>query len=399
MSGSAYGARSGSPGSRRIAATRDGYVPNCPVVSRCMTSQSEGSRTLPYGEWPSPIGAADVAESGVSLGFVDAIGDEVWWAETRPAENGRATVVRRTADGSVQDVLPAPWQARTRVHEYGGKAWLPLPGVGEDDPSLVFANWDDQRLYVLEPGSSGPRALTPEPAEPAGLRYADLVLSDDGREVLCVREAHVEERITRRIVAVPLDGSASEDPTWVREVAGGSDFLGHPRIAPDGTRIAWLAWDHPRMPWDGTELRVAELEGGVATNVRTVLGGAGEAVLQPEWADSRTLYAGSDRSGWWNLYRLPLGEVGDAAATDDEAGPGAAPEPEPLCPREEEFGFPMWLLGYVSYALLPDGGIAVIHGVGTYSLGILDPSSGRLVDVDLPFTVWTPSLACAAGRL
>ena len=164
-------------------------------------------RTLPHGEWPSPISAADVAESGVSLGFVDSLGDEVWWGETRPAEDGRATVVRRTSDGTVVDALPAPWHARSRVHEYGGKAWLPLPGVGGDEPSLVFANWDDQRLYILEPGTSAPRALTPEPTEPGALRYADPVLSADGREVHCVREQHSAGRVTRRIVAVPLDGT------------------------------------------------------------------------------------------------------------------------------------------------------------------------------------------------
>ena len=342
--------------------------------------------TLPYGEWPSPISAADVAESGVSLGFVDTVGDEVWWGETRPAEDGRATVVRRTADGTVEDALPAPWHARTRVHEYGGKAWLPLPGVGGDDPSLVFAHWDDQRLYVLEPGSGGPRALTPEPPEPAGLRYADPVLSDDGREVLCVREAHIDGRITRRVVAVPLDGSGSEDATVVREVAGGSDFLGHPRISPDGTRIAWLAWDHPRMPWEGTEVVLADLEGGVATNPRVVVGGPGEAVLQPEWADDESLYVVSDRSGWWNLYRLPVGKSGD---------PQELVDPEPLCARDEEFGFPMWTLGFVSYRLLTDGRLAVVHGTGTYSLALLNPASGKLADVDVPFTVWTPSLALA----
>lgn len=342
-------------------------------------------QTLPHGEWPSLISAADVAESGVSLGFVDVLGEEIWWGETRPSEAGRATVVRRKADGTVVDALPAPWHARSRVHEYGGKAWLPLPGVGGDEPSLAFANWDDQRLYVLEPGTTAPRALTPEPAEAGALRYADPVLSPDGREVLCIREQHVDAKVTRRIVAVPLDGSASEDPTWVREVAGDSDFLAGPRISPDGQRIAWLAWDHPRMPWEGTELRLADLEGGVATRVRTVLGGPEESVLQPEWADDSTLYAVSDRTGWWNLYRL---DVGDPASNDVPAA-----DPVPLCPRDEEFGFPMWVLGFVSYRVLADGRIAVIHGTGTYAVALIDPSSGRLTDVDVPFTVWVPTLA------
>ncbi len=341
--------------------------------------------TLPHGEWPSPISAADVAESGVSLGFVDVLGDEIWWGETRPSEDGRATVVRRKSDGTVVDALPAPWHARSRVHEYGGKAWLPLPGVGGDEPSLVFSHWDDQRLYVLEAGTTAPRAITPEPGMPGGLRYADPVLSADGREVMCVREQHVDGKVTRRIVTVPLDGAASEDPTWVREVVGNSDFLAHPRISPDGARIAWIAWDHPRMPWEGSELRLADLEGGVATRVRTVLGGPEESVLQPEWADESTLYAVSDRTGWWNLYRLDVGDpVGDEVANA---------EPEPLCPRDEEFAFPMWVLGFGSYRVLADGRIAALHGTGTYSLGLLDTSSGKLTDVAVPFTVWTPTLA------
>jgi len=335
-------------------------------------------RELPYGEWPSPIGAADLARSGVTLGFVAAIGDEVWWGETRPSEGGRATVVRRRADGTVVDALPQPWHARSRVHEYGGRAWLPVPGA--DGPALVFAHWDDQRLYLLADAAAEPRPLTPAPAEPAALRYADPVLAGDGAEVLCVREAHHEGRVTRHIVAVPLDGSAADHPTRVREVAGGSDFLACPRVSPGGDRIAWIAWDHPRMPWDGTELRVARLDGGVATDVRTLLGGPEESVLQPEWADDATLYAISDRSGWWNLYRVGLG--GEAQA---------------LSPRAEEFAFPMWVLGFTSYAVLGDGRLAAIHGTGTHALGVLDPATCTLTDLDTPFTVWSPVLTAGAG--
>jgi dipeptidyl aminopeptidase/acylaminoacyl peptidase len=334
-------------------------------------------RELPYGEWPSPISAADLARSGLVLGFVASVGDEIWWGETRPWENGRATVVRRRADGVVVDALPQPWHARTRVHEYGGKAWLPVPAEDGHGPSLVFAHWDDQRLYLLEDGRDEPRPLTPDPAEPAALRYADPVLTSDGTEVLCLREAHRDGQVIRHIVSVPLDGSAATDDKLIREVAGGSDFLASPRVSPDGGRIAWVAWDHPRMPWDGTELRVASLEGGVAVSARTLLGGPEESVLQPEWADDGTLYAISDRGGWWNLHRVRVdsGEV------------------QPLCSREEEFAFPMWLLGWVSYAVLRDGRLAVLHGTGTYSLGVLDPTTGALADLDLPFTVWSPTLA------
>ncbi len=336
---------------------------------------------LPFGAWPSPISAADVAESGVRLGTVMAVGDEVWWTETRPAEAGRATVVHRRADGTIEDALPAPWHARTRVHEYGGRAWLPLPpalGGG-----LVFAQWDDQRLWRLDDGSDEPRPLTPDSGDDSALRYAEPLLSADGTEVLCVREAHRDGRVVRHVVAVPLDGRGADDATAVREIVSGSDFLAHPRVSPDGRRLAWMAWDHPRMPWDGSEVRVADLVDGVAVDARTVLGGRDESVLQPEWVDDTTLYAASDITGWWNLYRIDL---------TDGAG-----KPEPLCPREEEFGFPAWQLGMVAYAVLDDARLAVIHGTGIYKLGILDPSSGELTDFDLPYTVWVPWLS-AEGR-
>ena len=328
--------------------------------------------TARYGAWPSPIGASDVAVAGIRLSGPTTVhtdsGDEVWWAEARPTEGGRTVIVRRDAAGAVSDVLPAGWNTRTRVHEYGGTAWLPLPGG-----ALVFADWSDQRVYRLDPGSTAPTPLTPEPAEAAGLRYADPVLAPGGEEIWWVREAHDQGTIRRHIVAVPVSGAAAADPAAVREIAGGSDFLAFPRPAPDGRRLAWIAWDHPRMPWDGTELRVGELgPDGTVTSVATVLGGPDESVLQPEWADADTLYAVSDRSGWWNLYRLP-------------AGGG---EPEPLCPRAEEFGHPLWQLGMTTYAVLADGRLVVRHGTDTLALGVLDPATGELTDLDLPYTLF-----------
>ena len=302
----------------------------------------------------------------------------MWWAETRPTEGGRTVVVRRDAAGAVSDVLPAGWNARTRVHEYGGTAWLPLPGGG-----LAFAEWSDQRVYRLDPGSTTPVPLTPIPAETAGLRYADPVLGPGGDEVWWVREAHDQGTIRRHLVAVPLSGAAGTDPAAVREIAGGSDFLAFPRPAPDGRRVAWIAWDHPRMPWDGTELRVGELgPDGTVTSVATVLGGEDESVLQPEWADTDTLYLVSDRSGWWNLYRLPA----------------AGGEPEPLCPRAEEFGRPLWTLGGATYLPLAGGRLAVLHGTDTVALGVLDPATGELTDLDLPYTLFT-SLAAAGDTV
>ncbi len=328
---------------------------------------------VPYGAWPSPLTAADVARGGVRPSAPRLVGDEIWWGESRPAEGGRSVVVRRDAAGTVHELLPAGWSARSRVHEYGGVSWLPVAGA------LVFANWADQRVYRIAPAGGEPEPLTPEPPTPSAWRYADPVLAPDSAAVWWVREAHDDAgAVTRALVTVPLDGSLA-----VRELVGGSDFLAAPRPSPDGTRVAWLAWDHPRMPWDGTELRVGTLGPDGVTDVRTVLGGGAESVLQPEWADAGTLYAVTDRTGWWNLHRVPVTGSGD---------------PEPLCARAEEFGGPLWQLGQRTYGILGDGRLLVRHGTDTDALGVLDPATGTLTDLDLPWTSWAPALAVGGDR-
>lgn len=330
---------------------------------------------LPYGSWPSPISADDVARAGVRLYFPQVVGDEVWWIEGRPEEGGRQTVVRRDAGGHCTDLVPAPFNARSRVHEYGGLPYAAVPTP--TGPALVFVHFGDQRMYRVEPGGT-PQPLTPDPGTPSGLRYADLVPAPDGTSVWCVREAHDSTgRITRHIVTVPVDGSAAEDPGAVREVVSGSDFLAWPRPSRDGRRLAWIAWDHPRMPWDGTELRVADLGAhGTVERWDVVCGGPQEALYQPEWAGPDSLFVVSDRTGWWNLYEV-----------------GLRAQPRPLCPREEEFAGPLWTLGGTTYVVL-DGGatLAAVHGTGTRALGLLDVASGQLRDLDLPYTWWEDEL-------
>ena len=350
------------------------------------------TETASYGEWPSPIDGADVARKQVSLTFpvIDAAG--VWWQESRPEQGGRLAVVCQGPDGVSRDVLPAPWNARTRVHEYGGRSYLPVPG------GFIFANFADQRLYWCS-GTEDPEPLTPAPGLDAADRFADFVLSPGGDEVWCVRERHSasqdgngqdgnsqggDGRITRAIVAVPLDGSAANAPAAIRVLVSGSDFYAYPVPSPDGTRLAWICWDHPRMPWDGTELRVAALgdagPAGDQSRQRLVMGGDAESVLAPVWRDDHSLYAISDRSGWWNLYLAEL------------AGP-----PKALCPREEEFASPLWQLGLSPYAVLGDGRIAVAYGTGETRLGVLDPDTGRLTDFGLPYSVFVVGLS-AAGQ-
>ncbi len=199
-----------------------------------------------------------------------------------------------------------------------------------------------------------------------------------------MRERHARGRITRAIVAVPLDGSAAGDPAAIRVLVSGSDFYAYPAPSPDGTRLAWICWDHPRMPWDGTELRVAALDGAGPVSdpaqQQVLMGGDTESVLAPVWRDDRSVYVISDRSGWWNLY------VADLLAF-----------PRALCLREEEFAGPLWQLGMSPYALLDDGRLAVAHGTGGTRLGVLDPDTGRLTDLDLPYQVFVSGVS-AAGQ-
>jgi len=335
------------------------------------------AETAPYGEWPSPISGADVARMQVSLAFPTMVGTSVWWQEGRPAEGGRQAVVCLDPDGTRREMLPMPWNARTRVHEYGGKSFFALPH------GFVFANFADQRLYRAGGGveAGEPSPLTAAPDDRAADRFADFVLSPDGSEVWCVRERHCGGRITRAIVAVPLDGSAAADSDAVRVLVGGSDFFAFPAPSPDGTQLAWICWDHPRMPWDGAELRVAAI--GDTGNHRVVMGSDRESVLAPVWRDDHCLYLISDRSGWWNLYLA------------DVTGPAA---PRPLCPRKEEFAWPLWQLGVYPYAVLDDGRIAVSHGTGESRFGVLDPETGQLADFDLPFEV-LPGLSASGQRV
>ncbi|WP_433238578.1 prolyl oligopeptidase family serine peptidase [Actinomadura nitritigenes] len=339
--------------------------------------------TLPYGSWPSPISAADVARARLRLSFPTVAGDDVWWQETRPEEGGRTTVIHLKG-GHRTEVLQAPWDARTRVHEYGGRSYLPVRTA--EGVSLVFSNYEDQRLHRLDEGDPKPYPLTPEPAVQAGLRYADYVLSPDGTEIWCVCEGHIAEPpeggdtaagIRRAIVAVPLDGSAADDAGAIRELVTGAHFYASPAPSPSGGHLAWVQWNHPRMPWDGTELRVAAIEDGTTVAPRTVKGGLTESVVAPLWRDDESLYVISDWPGWWNIYQVGLhGE-----------------SPQALYPAEEEFTGALWQLGGMPYALLDDGRLAVLHGEGDMRLGIYDPETLDLVDVEVPYEDWHPQLS------
>jgi dipeptidyl aminopeptidase/acylaminoacyl peptidase len=355
---------------------------------------------VPFGEWPSPITAADIAIAQPAGSFPTVRRRDIWWQVGLPHEGGRTTVMH--SSGSKQTMLlPAPWNARTRVHEYGGLSYLPVPpstlaghtaAKGQRGYLLVFANFADQRLYLAGPGVAAgaetPTPITPDPAaviapsgsgtlSAAGLRYGDFVLSPDGREVWCVQERHEDGKVSRAIVAVPLDGSAADRPEAIRTLVDGSDFFAFPTPSPDGKWLAWICWNHPHMPWDGTELRVAPVENGMPGRGRLLMGSQRESVLAPLWRDNANLYVATDWPGWWNIYQLGLG----------------GEPPLALFPAEEDFAGPLWQLGARPFVLLGDGRLAVTHGAGAARLAILDPESFELKDVDTPFAEFGPALS------
>jgi dipeptidyl aminopeptidase/acylaminoacyl peptidase len=277
-------------------------------------------------------------------------------------------LVRRTSNGARQDLTPAPFNVRTRVHEYGGGAYAVRDDV------VIAANFGDQRLYRIEHGAAA-RPLTPESA--GQVRYADLELDLARGRLLAVREDHrAGGEASNAIVAVPLSGGEEG-----RILIEGHDFVSSPRLSPDGKRLAWLSWDHPDMPWDGTRLWSAEIaaDGGLG-DVRPVTGDARESVVQPAWSPDNRLYFASDRSGWWNLYRA------DAA--------GASP----VCRMSAEFAGPAWTFGQRWYGFLSaDILLASFSEGGCWHLGTVDVGAGRLERLALPYTEFS-GLAVEAGR-
>jgi dipeptidyl aminopeptidase/acylaminoacyl peptidase len=327
-----------------------------------------GPQTAPYGSWPSPITSDMIVASSIGLGEILIDGTDVYWLESRPQEGGRSVIVRLDADGNAADVTPpvpadgrGAFNVRSRVHEYGGGAYLVSGGV------VFFCNDADQRLYRQEPGAP-PRAITPEPALPRGLRYADGVMDAEGGRMIWVREDHTTGAAepVNTLVEIRLDGSGQQ-----RVLQSGRDFYAAPRITPDGSRLAWIEWDHPNMPWIGCELWAAELaEDGAVGRKQPVAGGDDESVFQPEWSPDGTLYFVSDRAQpsldgrWWNLFRLG----GDALA--------GSPPIEPVFPLAAEFGRAQWQFRMSTFGFAAAGKLvcSYVHA-GVHRLSAVDLAS------------------------
>ena len=326
-------------------------------------------KVSPYGSWRSPITSDVIVAESIGIGEIRLDGDDIYWTEMRPSEGGRNVVVRRRPDGETTDVTPQPFNVRTRVHEYGGGAFIVSDGV------VYFSNFEDQRLYRQRPGQE-PEPITPEEA----VRYADGVMDSKRARIICIREDHRGEgEAVTTIVGVGLDGMDSGSV-----LLSGHDFYASPRLSPDGSRLAWFSWDHPNMPWDGSDLWVAEVrEDGSLGDAQRVAGGDGEAINQPEWSPQGVLHFVSDRSGWWNLYRWREDRV------------------EPLCEMDAEFGVPQWGLAISTYGFASEHRIVCSYNRGgTSHFANLYTDRLELETVPTPFTEVTRSgMLVGAGRV
>jgi hypothetical protein len=314
----------------------------------------------PYGSWKSPITPDLIVAEDIGLGMPPIMLDmgDVYWTEFRPAEAGRYVIVRHSAQGQITDVTPKPFNARTTVHEYGGGSYAVANGV------VYFTNFADQRVYKQEPNSN-PIPITPQ----VDWRYADFAFDRHRGLLVCVREDHTAagQAVNTLVNLNParLDGG--------RVLISGNDFYSSPRISPTGMRLAWLTWNHPNMPWDGTELWVGELKhDGTLDHAERVAGRASESIFQPEWSPAGVLHFVSDRTGWWNIYRW-----------NENPSP---PRVEQLCEMAAEFGVPQWVFGRSTYGFeSADHIICTYITRGTSHLASLSAVTGKLETIETPY--------------
>ncbi len=312
----------------------------------------------PYGSWKSPITSNLIVSESVGLTQPRIDGDDTYWIELRPSERGRQVIVRHNEAGDKTDVNPAPLNARTRVHEYGGGEYV------VHDGTVFFSNFVDQRLYKI---SSGAELQPITPA--ADVRFADALIDETRKQIICVREDHTVAGTEASNSLVRLDIKGNRDCGMV--LVSGNDFYSSPRLSPDGSILAWLTWNHPNMPWDGTELWQAQIDSdGTLKDSKQIAGGGSESILQPEWSPNGVLYFISDRTGWWNLYRI-----------------NAAGETEVVVQMNAEMGFPQWGFGMSTYAFeSAERIICTFYENGKSRLAAIDTRNLKLAQLDNPYT-------------
>lgn len=316
------------------------------------------SRIAPYGSWKSPITSDSIVTGTVGLSQPLIDGRDIYWIEMRPTEGGRGVIVKRDAHAVINDVTPTPFNARTRVHEYGGGDYAVRDG------SVYFANFSDQRLYVRK-GEEPAQAITPI----AAMRYADAIIDENRKRLICVREDHTAagREAVNTLASLNLEGNDTPGQVLV----SGNDFYSSPRLSPDGSQLSWLTWNHPNMPWDGSELWVDKFgEDGQLVTSHKVVGGNHESIFQPEWSPDGILYFVSDLDGWWNLFRVNQdGMI------------------EPVREMEAEFGMPQWGFGMSSYAFESAERIVCTYiEKGISHLALIETRTKTFEPIDSPYT-------------
>ncbi len=314
-------------------------------------------KTAPFGSWKSPITADLIVSGTVGLSQPAIDGEDIYWVELRPAEGGRQVIVKRNQRGQLTDINPQPFNARTRVHEYGGGDYLVSNGT------VYFSNFADQRLYKQVAGE------TPQPITPAAeMRYAEAISDSTRDRIICVREDHTVPGREAVNVLVSLDAKGNHD--YGQVLVAGNDFYSTPRLSPSGNKLVWLTWNHPNMPWDGSELWEAQVEAdGSLRGANLIAGGKDESIFQPQWSPDGQLYFISDRSGWWNLYRVSAGHV------------------ETVTELTAELGLPQWAFGLSRYAFSSRQQIICIYYVrGMARLAVIDTGTLKLEQVEVPYT-------------
>jgi dipeptidyl aminopeptidase/acylaminoacyl peptidase len=326
-----------------------------------LLSRLSESAIAPYGTWQSLVSAERLTAFIVAIGDLRVCGDRILWTETIPEQGGRSVVATLEEAGGRKVLSADGHHVQTRVHEYGGTPYVCVRDC------LVYSNYRDQRLYAIAPGKPA-IALTGE-----GYRYADPVAAPDGRSFYCVREDHTRQgEPANAVVRVDIDQDGARVGEHV--LFDAADFVAYPRPSPDGRKLALIAWDHPHRPWDSTRLLVADIDPGDGTlsDIITAAGGTGESVLEPQWDTDGTLYFVSDRSDWWNLYRL---QNGGAVA---------------VAPSEGELTGALWHLGVSSYVLTGDGrAVASVTHAGIDSLVTIDLGTGVIRELALPYVCYS----------
>jgi dienelactone hydrolase len=323
----------------------------------------------PFGSWKSPITADSIVADSIGLSSIVLDGTDIYWLESRPQEAGRSVIVRCTTNGEIEDITPPGYNVGNRVHEYGGAAYTVVDG------RVYFSNNIDNCVYIQDLRSSDPK-LVRQLTQDKSKRYADFTIDTHRQRLICVQEEHDSADFEPLNTIVSISLTQSND---VHVLAGGCDFYAAPRLNADGTKLAWLSWNHPNLPWDGTNLQMATVSNGYLSAPAPIAGGANETIFQPQWSSNDTLYFVSDRTGWGNIYRWSNGKVTSVYELD------------------AEFSLPQWIFGMSTYAIVGNRIVCTYVQNGVWQMGLINTISGHFTKLHLPYTDLTS--VCAAGNL